>query len=63
MHEYIVEDLSDLSGEFEAVFINLELVLSTDAARLTEICIRHTYKFIDTFLENQSEQCYGSFTS
>lgn len=40
MHEYIVEDLS---GEFEAVFINLELVLSIEPARLTEIYIQDIY--------------------
>lgn len=33
VHEYIVEELS---GEFVAVFINLELLLSTDPARLTK---------------------------
>lgn len=58
VHEYIVEDLS---GEFEAVFINLELMLSAEPARLTRKC---KYHFVYSFLVNYSKQnARESFTS
>lgn len=61
MHENIVEDLS---GEFEAVFINLELLLSAEPARLTGKCM---YNFIYSFLMNysnkQEKNTRESFTS